>query len=256
MLFKSKSIRNYKLLCTDGEFGRVKEFLFDDLHWTVRYLVADTGNWLTGKLVLISPYALLHVDNDAEHISTNLSKDQIKNSPPLESHLPVSRQYESSYHDYYGYPQYWAGSMMWGALPHISRDSNDWKKSSERVNTEDSHLRSAKDVNGYSIEANDGEIGHLDDFIIDDETWAIRYLEINTKSWGTGKKVLISPKWIDHVGWEVSEIYVAMSREAVRQSPEYEDDMIISRDYETKLHSYYDRSGYWVSEPEESHHQV
>lgn len=253
MLFKAKSIKNYKLLCTDGEFGKVKEFLFDDLHWTIRYLVADTGNWLTGNLVLISPYALLSVDNDAEHITTNLSKEQIKNSPPQESHLPVSRQYESSYHDYYGYPQYWAGSMMWGALPHILRDSSDWKKSPDKGNSEDSHLRSAKDVVGYSIEAKDGEIGHLDDFIIDDETWAIRYIEIDTKSWGTGKKVMVSPQWIERVGWDVSEIYVSMSRESVRQSPEYEDNMVISRDYETRLHNYYNRRAYWVPEPEESH---
>jgi len=254
MLFNANSIRNYKLLCTDGEFGKVKEFLFDDSHWTVRYLVADTGNWLTGKLILISPYALLSVDNEAEHISTNLSKEQIKNSPPLESHLPVSRQYESSYHDYYGYPQYWAGSLMWGALPHISRDSKEWKRSSDIENSKDSHLRSSKDVTGYRIEASDGEIGHLDDFILDDETWAIRYLAINTKSWGTGKKVLISPKWIDHIGWDVSEIYVNLSQETIRQSPEYNDDVIISRDYENSLHGYYGQSGYWISETAESHH--
>lgn len=254
MLIKANSIKNYKLVSTDGEFGRVKEFFFDDQFWTVRYLVADTGNWLTGKLVLISPYALLSVDEKEKHINTNLSKDQIKNSPPLESHLPVSRQYETTYHGYYGYPQYWAGSMMWGALPHISRDTNDWKTTKRQEKSEDSHLRSVKDVTGYYIQARDGEIGHVDDFIIDDETWAIRYLVIDTQNWWSGKKVLISPLWIDDVGWENSKMFVDLSREQIRKAPEFTDDMLLTRDYETRLHGYYNRSGYWTIVHSESHH--
>lgn len=254
MLIKAKSIRNYKLLVKEGEFGRVKEFLFDDQHWTVRYLVADTGNWFTGKLVLISPYALESVDHLAEYVVTNLSTEQIKNSPPLESHLPVTRQYETSYHDYYGYPQYWAGSMMWGALPHISRDTSEWNRLREKQHIVDSHLHSSKDVTGYYIQASDGEIGHVDDFIIDDGPWAIRYLVVDTQNWWTGKKVLVAPQWIEHVGWDVSKIYVSLSRETIRQSPEFTNGMQLNRDYENRLYSYYNRPGYWTEEHAEEHH--
>lgn len=254
MLIKAKSIKNYKLMSTDGEVGKVEEFFFDDQHWTVRYLVADTGNWLTGKQVLISPYAVLSVNTDAKQLITNLSKRQIEDSPTLDSNLPVSRQYEKSYHGYYGYPRYWEGSLMWGALPHISRDPENWNSPEETESTGDPHLRSTRDVTGHYIQATDGEIGHVDDFIIDDQTWAIRYLVIDTQNWWTGKKVLFSPRWIDHVSWDDQKVYVNLSRETIRQSPEYSDEFLLTRDYETRLFGYYNLTGYWIEEPSERDH--
>ncbi|MBC8006195.1 MAG: PRC-barrel domain-containing protein [Verrucomicrobia bacterium] len=248
MFIKTKSIKNYKLLGTDGEVGKVKEFFFDDQFWTVRYLIAETGNWLTGKIVLISPYAIQSIDNDEEQIITNLSKQQIENSPAMDTDLPVSRQYETSYHGYYGYPQYWSGSLMWGALPHISKNSNEWEPSEENESSGDPNLRSTKDVSGHDIQATDGEIGHVDDFIIDEDTWAIRYLVIDTQNWWTGKKVLVSPRWIRRVSWDEQKVYVNLSRDRIKESPEYTDDLLLTRDYETRLHSYYNQSGYWIEE--------
>jgi uncharacterized protein YrrD len=246
MLVNAKALKGHKLNGIDGELGSVKEFYFDDQHWAIRYLVADTGNWLTGRQVLISPYALVSVNNDEQFININLTKEQIENSPSLDTDKPVSRQYEMGYNGYYEYPMYWGGSYMWGANPNIVRDSNQWKKIIQEEKTWDSHLRSTKDVSGHNIQANDGEIGHVNDFIIDDETWAIRYLVIDTKNWWPGKMVLVSPKWIERVSWDESKVFVNLSRESIKQSPEYTEEALLTRDYESKLHKHYARQEYWL----------
>jgi sporulation protein YlmC with PRC-barrel domain len=232
----------------DGEIGEVKEFYFDDQHWAIRYLVAETGNWLTSRQVLISPYALAAASKAEQHIAIDLTKKQIEDSPSLERDKPVSRQFEETYYGYYGMPLYWGGAHMWGDYPYIVRDHTQWKESAQDKNTWDSHLRSTQDVSGHHIQATDGEIGHVEDFVIDDETWAIRYLIIDTQNWWPGRKVLISPRWIERVSWNESKVFINLSREAIKQSPEYTEESLLTRDYETALHRYYDRQGYWLDE--------
>jgi sporulation protein YlmC with PRC-barrel domain len=238
----------------DGEIGKVKEFYFDDRHWAIRYLVADTGNWLTGRQVLISPYALAAVNKEEQYINIELTKKQIEDSPSLDSDEPVSRQFELDYFGFYGWPMYWGGPYMWGNQPYIMRDREKWKESIQGDKTWDTHLRSSYEVSGYHIQAADGEIGHVEDFVIDDETWAIRYLIINTHNWWPGKKVLISPKWIERVSWEESKVFVNLTREAIKQSPEYTEESLLTRDYETRLHRHYRREGYWVNELADKKH--
>jgi uncharacterized protein YrrD len=221
MLNKAKTLKGYKLNSRDGEMGKVKEFYFDDQHWTTRYLVADTGNWLTGRQVLISPYALVAVLADKQLITVDLTKQQIEDSPSLDSDKPVSRQFEEAYYGYYGWPMYWSGPYMWGSYQHLVRDRNQWTVSTQGDKAWDPHLRSTHAVTGHHIQAADGEIGHVDDFIIDDETWAIRYLIIDTRNWWPGKKVLVSPQWIERVSWSESKVFVNLSRETIKQSPEY-----------------------------------
>jgi uncharacterized protein YrrD len=254
MLVTAKNLKGYKLNGKDGEIGKVKEFYFDDHHWAVRYLVADTGNWLRGKQVLLSPYALVSVNKEEEQIVINLNKKQIEDSPSLNSDKPVSRQFEEDYYKYYGWPTYWSGTYMWGTYPYIMRDTNDWKSTNQQEKSWDPHLRSTKDVSGHHIQANDGEIGHVEDFIIDDETWAIRYLIIDTKNWWAGKKVLVAPQWIDQVSWDEQKVFVNLLRESVRQSPEYSEENLLTRDYETQLHQYYKRNVYWHEKPEDRLH--
>src|ERR1039457_902669 len=176
MLSKAKTLKGYKLDSLDGEIGKVKEFYFDDRHWAIRYLVADTGNWLTGRQVFISPYALVAVIKEERSIVIDLTKKQIEDSPSLESDKPVSQQFEEAYYGYYGWPMYWDGPYMWGYYPDIVRDSEKWRESAQGEKAWDSHLRSTHEVSGYNIQAADGEIGHVEDFIIDDAAWAIRYL--------------------------------------------------------------------------------
>jgi hypothetical protein len=252
MLNKATILKGYKLDCIDGEFGKVEEFYFDDHHWTIRYLVANTGNWLKGRQVLISPHALVAAIKAEKHIAVDLTKKKIEDSPSLNSDKPVSRQFEESYHGYYGWPMYWNGTNMGASGPYMSGanatvvlDQEGSKESDDRAEAWDFHLRSTDDVIGHHIQAEDGGIGHVEDFIIDDETWAIRYLVVDTKNWWTGKHVLISPQWIDRVSWEEGKVFVNLSREVIKKSPEYTEESL-SRAYETELHQHYQREGYWT----------
>jgi uncharacterized protein YrrD len=254
MFNKAKTLHGYKLLSLDGEIGSVKDFYFDDRHWTIRYLVADTGNWLTGRQVLISPYALGEAGITTHGITVNLTKKQIEESPAMESDTPVSRQYESAYYGYYGWPQYWDGPFMWGEYPYPVRDRALWNAPDQRKESWDPHLRSIHDVNGYNIQAADGGIGHVEDFIIDDDTWAIRYLVVNTHNWWPGKKVLISSKWIKRVSWSKAKVFVDLPRETIKQSPEYAEDALPTRMYEKGLHQHYELPGYWEDELVDKEH--
>ena len=256
MLNKAKVLKGYRLQGRDGEIGKVKEFYFDDRHWTIRYLVADTGNWLTGRTVLISPYALISVNQDEQYLTVDLTKKQIEDSPSLDTDKPVSRQFEDSYYGYYGYPSYWGGSYMWGYYPDIVRDREMWRAPIDSDKAWKPYLRSTHDVSGHHIEGTDGVIGHVDDFLIDDETWAIRYLIVDTRNWWAGTKVLVSSRWIDRVSWSESKVFVDLSREAIKNSPEYTDEALLNRDYESILHRYYNRRGYWVDEQSAREHLV
>jgi len=254
MLNKAKTLKGYKLNSLEGEIGKVKEFYFDDRHWTIRYLVADTGNWLLDRQVLISPYALAAVNKEEQYIAIDLTKKQIADSPSVDSDKPVSRQFEEAYYGYYGWPMYWGGSYIWGPYPNIERDPKKWKEYTQDEKAWDPHLSSTNDVSGLDIQAIDGEIGHVEDFIIDDETWAIRYLIIDTQNWWPGKKVLVSPQWIERVSWDESKVSVNLLCETIKQSPEYTEESLITRDYEIGLHRHYNREGYWVDEPTAKKH--
>ena len=257
MLTKVKTLAGYKLDSLDGEIGKVKEFYFDDRHWIIRYLVAETGTWLAHRQVLLSPYALAAVNDEAKNIAVELTKIQIEGSPSLDSHKPVSHQFEEAYYGYYGYPAYWGGPYSWGAYPDFMRDRDvravdaAHKKDDARVQREngwDPHLRSTLSVSGHHIQALDGEIGHVVDFIIDDATWAIRYLIIDTHNWWPGKKVLVAPEWIERVSWDERKVFINLNRETIKQSPEYTEESLVTRDYEIALHGHYHRKGYWLDE--------
>jgi hypothetical protein len=250
MLSTARTLKGYRLEGLDGSMGKVREFYFDDRHWTIRYLVADMGNWLPGRQVLISPYALVGINaNDFDpHINTDLTKAQIEASPSPDSDKPVSHQFEQAFYGHYGYPVYWSGPFSWGASSYIERDPEQWKKPSKGEKTWDPHLRSTYDVSGHHVQALDGEIGHVEDFIIDDATWAIRYLIVDMHNWWPGRRVLLSPQWIERVSWGERKVFVNLDRETIKASPEYTKESLLTRDYEIALHRHYDRKGYWVDE--------
>jgi uncharacterized protein YrrD len=228
MLSKAGTLKGYKLHSLDGEIGKVKEFYFDDQHWTIRYLVADTGNWLPGRKVLISPHALVAVIAEDQHIAINLTKEQIEDSPSLNKDKPVSRQFQEACCAYYKWPPYWGGPNTWESHPDIVRDREEWRESQDEK-AWDSHLRSTRDVSGHHVQATDGEIGHVEDFLIDLETWAIRYLIVGTRNWWPGKKVVISPQSIKRVSWIEAEVFVNLPRETIKQSPEYTEESLLTR---------------------------
>ncbi len=239
MLSKAKTLTGYKLQSLDGEIGKVKDVYFDDRDWTIRYLVADTGEWLVSRQVLISPHSLAGVDGDQRSITVKLTRDQIEHSPTLNRDKPVSRQFERAYFGFYGLPMYFGfehGNVQAGQFAQTRRKRGD------------PDLRSTNAVSGHHVEASDGEIGHVEDFLIDDETWAIRYLVVDTRDWLPGKRVLISPKWIERVSWSEKQVVVDLTREAIQQAPEYVDAPPLTRDQEIALHRHYGRPGYWQAE--------
>ena len=239
MLSKAKTLTGYKLQSLDGEIGTAKDFYFDDHYWTIRYLVADTGEWLVSRQVLISPHSLSGIDTDQGFITVKLTKTEIEHSPSLNRDKPVSRQFEQEYSVFFGSPMYW------GFPPGTGPEAASGEPGKKHA---DPDLRSTHDVSGHHVEASDGEIGHVDDFIIDDETWAIRYLIVVTKDWLPGKKVLISPKWIERVSWSEKQVVVDLTREAIEHAPEYRDGVAVTRDQEVALHRHYARPGYWPAD--------
>jgi len=255
MLIDSAHLKGLDIRATDGEIGTVDEVYFEDETWAIRYLVAQTGGWLGGRPVLISPFSILRADWQAKRLDVALTKKQVENSPDIQTHQPVSRQHEAAFNQYYGYPYYWGGPFLWGpaldpaglTMPATSTGAVAEPMDSQSA---DSHLRSAATVTGYSIEASDGEIGHLDGYVVDDQAWAIRYIDVATRNWWPGKKVLVSPAWIDRVSWPESKVYVGLSRESIKSAPEYFDCTPVTRDYENRLHAHYGRPPYWLRETE------
>ena len=195
----------------------------------------------------------------------------MENSPSIESDKPVSREMEAAHSDYYGYPYYWKSPLLRlvdERAPLTSRravavTTTRQSSASAATATESRasvaitaempvisngvHLRGTQEEGGYFIAAADGEIGHVEDFIVDDESWAIRYLTTETGNWWSGKKVLISPQWISSVDWAQRNVHVQFSREGVRQSPVYDSSVPLSRDYEAELHGHYGQPGYWLN---------
>jgi hypothetical protein len=252
MLTSAAHLKGLAIHATDGKIGIVDEFYFDDQTWAIRYLTVDTAGWLGGRQVLISPFSVVHTDWQAKRIDVALTKKQVENSPDIDTHKPVSRQHEAAYMGYYGYPYYWAGPNMWGPASYPSGlpvpAGVFGEAHAEHIHKEklDFHLRSNHAVSGYHVEAADGEIGHVESFIMDDRAWAIRYMEVTTRNWWPGKKVLVSPAWIQRVSWDHSKVYVGLSRQAIRSGPEFVESAPITREYEDRLFRHYGRAPYWV----------
>jgi hypothetical protein len=269
MLRGVNDLKGFRIVATDGEIGDVEEFYFDDERWAIRYLVVNTGNWLSGRQVLISPFSVMHLDRDNRQLHLTLTQNQVEKSPHIDTHRSVSRQMEAAYADYYGYPYYWGSPFLWGAEEYpvlasqrsataiatataqpvvvTATGPTAGAAATMRVISEDVHLRNTQEVTSYHIAATDGEIGHAEDFIVEDDNWAIRYLVIDTRNWLPGKKVLVSPPWISLIEWAQGKVHLHLSRNAVEQSPEFDSAKLISHDYEAQLHEHYGQPGYWLN---------
>ena len=240
MLRDLKTVRGFSLKASDGEIGNVRDVFFDDVDWAVRYLVVDTGSWLTGKTVLIVPKFLGPPDDASRTIRVSLTRSKIEGSPAIESHQPVTRQHETEYLRYYGLSYYWPEPIM-GGFP-IGLNSTMMPppdKVGQKKHRGDPNLQSSRDVTNFPIRASDGELGHVQDFILDDEDWTIRYLIVDTTNWWPGGLVLVSPKWIEHIDWKTREVQLALPRETLRQAPPYHPFSPITDEYEKRLLGYY-----------------
>jgi hypothetical protein len=253
MLRSLHELKNYTISAIDGKIGHCRDFLFDDEFWTVRYMVADTGKLLPRRKVLISPVSL-DIPNWTNHqFPVNLSKEEIKKSPDLDSDAPVSRQYEMRHADVFNWPYYWVGGYAWGMestpeLFHARAKAASGKKNPDKSSEQGLdkiHLRSVEEVTGYKIAAEDGNIGHVHDFIVDDDVWAIRYLVISTRNWLPGKKVIMSPGWISKIDWVYADVEVNLTVDSIKMAPEFDPSEPINREYETRLYDFYGRPKYW-----------
>lgn len=252
MLRRLKDLRGYNIHCKDGELGNSYEFYFDDESWTIRYLVADTGKWLPGRLVLISPESLGQPGWDTKIFPVNLTQKQVENSPEISKHQPVSRAKEKLLGDYYGWPPYWAAARMPGTvMPPASAVPLMPVEEKEQREAADEHLRRTREVIGYKVSASDRIVGHVDDFIVDDENWKIRYLVVNLRKWfhwlPGGKKVLVAPAWIESIVWRNETAYLDVPAKIVKNAPRYNESRPVTRDFEITLFKYFEKPEYWVA---------
>jgi len=257
MLFVGSALKGYAIEASDGRIGTVSDLLFDDRTWKMRWVVVDTGGWLTGRKVLVHPSAIRHVDHERQELPVSLTKAQVKNSPDILSDEPVSQRMEANLYDYYGCDPLWGGQYlgagaMTGILmsPSLDRrlhEAGDFRLHSDfkrQADEGDTHLRSIAAVKGYHIHATDGEIGHVENFLVDDASWDIRYLIVDTRNWWPGQHVLISPYAVQKISWSEHEVWLDVSRDQVKASPPWDPLAIIDQLYEKRLHSHYSWPGY------------
>lgn len=258
MLHNLKDLEGFAIHATDGNIGEIKEVYFDDKRWAVRYFVVETGVWMLSQQVLLSPISITYVNWETRELSVGISKSQVRGSPSIDTHKPVSRQHEMDYLGYYGYPLYWGDTSLWGNYPSPYMMAPEYHRNGSSIvadanvpyvkphnSSGDHHLRSNNEVMGYHIEATDGELGHLQGMLIDPDTWAIRYLIVNTSNWWIGHLVLVAPEWIKEVSWPTSKVYVDMTQVQIKNSPHYDASVALGREDEKTLHLHYGRNGYW-----------
>jgi len=255
MFLRARELQDYTIRATDGDIGDVEQLYFDDQTWTIKYVVVDLGNWLSGRKVLISPTVVIEADASGKNIHVSVTREQIQKGAGTYAHKPVALQHPTDYSIFLGLPPYYWGLTGLGATGgYPSGGSAGTGSESERSvdagfkEENDPHLRSTKVVGGYHIMAVDGEIGHIEDFMVDDQTWTIRYAVADTKNWWTGKKVLLATEWILWVSWAESNAYLNLRREQITNAPEFDLAQPLTRDYEVKLYAHYKRSPYWGTE--------
>ncbi len=265
MLKRIETMYDYTVHATDGDVGKVVDFYFDSQTWEVRYIIVDTGPWLFGRQVLLSPCVIEGVPFKADKLIVNLTQEQIKNSPDIDTQKPVSQQQLEELHTYYNWP--WIAPRVpapvayrpTAAVPPTAIPAGtpkdtpvpDSMKEEVRATINgardrgDPYLRSSKEVTGYSVQARDGDIGHVEDFLMDMTPCIIRYMLVDTAPWLLGKTVLVATKWANSIHWSESDVYVDLARAAIENSPEYEPTKSIDREFEILLHQHYGRKGYW-----------
>jgi sporulation protein YlmC with PRC-barrel domain len=235
MLARISKLRHYSIRATDGHIGEVVNVFFDDDTWTVRYFVIGTGDWLRRRRVLISPIAVKSVDDRARAVTMELTRKQIAESPRVETDMPLSRQMELKYRDYFSWPLYWTdtylrayGAGIGGRRPRIvvnnTRATREVRREPllRRSSNGDPHLRSARKVIGYTVIGSDLPAGRLEDLIVDSEGWPIRSLVVHADAAPHGTKVLLDPRLVVDINWPMSSIHLRASRREVAALPPYQ----------------------------------
>jgi hypothetical protein len=245
MLWNASRLAGYAIEANDGAIGSVDDIFFDDSRWKARWFVVDTGAWLSGRRVLLSPVWVRAVDIARERLLVGLTREEVRRSPDVDADKPISRQIEERLYEHYRQIPYWYVPMGDASMPVPLREAAGSKPGMEERLSGDPSLRSLDEVRSYAIRGSDGDIGHVHDFLVDDQGWPIRYAVVATRNWWPGKKVLIAPAWISEISWTEREVKLRLTREAIRNSPEYDPTATVDRAYEERLHRHYDAPVYW-----------
>ena len=243
---------------TDGVVGEVEDLYFDDQQWTVRYLVVVTGAWLNARKVLIHPRSLGPADWSRRLLPAEITMQQVRGAPDIDTNKPVSRQHETLFLSHYRHPRYWQSAAVPTITANPSVQTLDpqlgWSQEqfARAVNAQDQgregseqHLRSSHAVLNYAVRAEDADIGHVQGLLFAEEDWAIRYLVVRTGHWWHGRQILLAVQWIRSVSWLDSCFTVDLSRETLRDAPLYDPHVPLSRAKEIELFKYFGRTGYW-----------
>jgi hypothetical protein len=255
MLIVVAALKGFEIKATDGLIGMVSDFLFDDTTWALKWLVVDTGTWLIERKVLIHPSAIEAPTYEGGRIlAVSLTRAQIEDSPNIRSDEPISREIELNLYDYYGWSPLWGGGGYFGSNAIASPLSSPPMFGHVSAGTagaddlapvaRDSHLRSTTDAVGYHVHATDGMIGHVENFLIDDTKWEIRYLIVDTRNLWPGRHVLISPFAVLETSWSRNEFRLNITKETIKSSPPWEPADIIHAEFADKLHNHYNWPSY------------
>lgn len=241
MYMSVKELRYIPIQAKDGRIGFLEQVFFDDQMWAIRYLVVDTDQHLQDKRILISPIAVEGIDASSNSLLVGLSRQQVLRSPDIETEKPVSRQKELEYNQYYGFATYWGGPGLWGAAM-VPRELLAHRIEVNKAVQEepgDSHLRSSREVIGYRVQAADGRIGHIEDFVFGLGDWSIQYLEVDTRNWIAGKKVLVDPRWAGRVDWADRKVHLDLPIETIKTAPAFESPASLTPQYALALRVHY-----------------
>ena len=250
MFWNASALRGFAVEATDGAIGSVSDLLFDDHSWTVRWLVVEAGSWFSSRKVLLPLSALGKPDEAARRFSVRLTRQQVKDSPDVDTDLPVSRHHEAHVYNYYDWNPYWTSGFasMSNAIatPTVLPFGRDdvapryQDHGTDAVQDDgDPHLRSARAVIGYHIDATDGEIGHVEDFLVNDETWRLEFMTVDTKNWLPGERVLLPVRCISEIDWFSEMMKVGISREKVKDSPPYDPQVTSDGPFNDRSHQYF-----------------
>jgi hypothetical protein len=228
MLRQMEALKSYEIVGSDGELGKLDDFFFDDVEWTVRELLMHTGNWYEGMSVLILPHSVTSIDDRERKIRVSLSRQQIEDAPvaPLDADGLLSRHYEAMIYDFYLMPYYWLGPYVWGpaTLPTVTPNAEMTRGAEELARlreSQQSHLRRFNIVNGFSIRCVDGAMGDVEDMIFDASSWTIQYLVVDTRKYLLGKNVLVPPSAIKELNWFEATIYLDMTKADLEALPNF-----------------------------------
>jgi uncharacterized protein YrrD len=254
MLISAKELQGYTIHARDGDLGTVRTFYFDDEEWCIHSMVVDTGSWFSGRHVLLQADVLSQPDRQGQRLSVTLTQEEVRNSPEVPKHTAPSGYDATAMQTYGGSNVYWStdpfvlhsvaarpASMPIPSAPPVA----DTHPRPVDMQGRGSLLRSTREVIGYYIQATDGQIGHVEDFVIDTTAWHLRYMVVDTRNWWPGKKVLVSPRWIDQVQWDTQQVTVGLSRDHIKNSPEFDPSVPLDREYEARLFDHYGRPTYW-----------